>query len=217
MSDYHHGTHSVFAIHLHLVWVTKYRKPVLVGDVAFKTRELIREICRSESVEIIKGHISKDHIHLFVSVPPQSPALAVNPMPLASAGGAFTFPRHRLTKNNELQSGRFSHEMWNASRKYSCLVTSRGTHLHRNFQAVSITGIRTTPMEIEQCQTFDGPLTRKSTMSPHGGPVALPVNNIATFTIFPSNLCDSGPRMWHRRNGVQKRQKLFRSVYRQHR
>ena len=71
MSEYRHGSHSVFLIHLHLVWITKYRKPVLVGDVAFQTRELIREICRSESVEIIKGHIAKDHIHLFVSIPPQ--------------------------------------------------------------------------------------------------------------------------------------------------
>lgn len=57
-------------------------------------------------------------------------------------------------------------------------VTSRRTHLHRNFQTVSITGIRTTPMEIEQCQKFDGLLTRKSITSPHGGPVASPVNNM---------------------------------------
>jgi putative transposase len=54
-----------------LVWITKHRKPVLVGDVAFQTRELRREICRSEMVEIMKGHISKDHVYLFVSVPPQ--------------------------------------------------------------------------------------------------------------------------------------------------
>ena len=71
MSEYQHGAHSVFSIHLHLVWVTKYRKPVLRGDVAAKARELIREICRNESVEILKGHVSKDHIHLFVSIPPQ--------------------------------------------------------------------------------------------------------------------------------------------------
>ena len=44
MSEYRHGSHSVFAIHLHLVWVTKYRKPVLVGDVALQARELLREI-----------------------------------------------------------------------------------------------------------------------------------------------------------------------------
>ena len=70
MSEYRHGSHSIFAIHLHLVWITKYRKPVLVDDVAFQVREILREICRSESVEIIKGHISKDHVHLFVSIPP---------------------------------------------------------------------------------------------------------------------------------------------------
>ena len=40
------------------------------GEVANRTRELLREICKSHEVEILKGHISKDHIHMFVSVPP---------------------------------------------------------------------------------------------------------------------------------------------------
>jgi putative transposase len=53
-----------------LVWITKFRKPVLLGDVAIRVRKLIREICRSLEVEIIKGHVSKDHVHLFISVPP---------------------------------------------------------------------------------------------------------------------------------------------------
>ena len=70
MNEQRHGAHTVFAIHLHLVWITKYRKPILHGDVACRVRDLIREICRSESVEILKGHISKDHVHLFVSIPP---------------------------------------------------------------------------------------------------------------------------------------------------
>lgn len=69
MQNYQHGSHCVFTIHLHLVWITKYRKPVLVGDVALNVREIIREICRTESVEIIKGHVSRDHIHFFVSIP----------------------------------------------------------------------------------------------------------------------------------------------------
>ena len=66
-----HGAHTVFEIHLHLVWTTKYRKPILRGDVGIRVRELIRQICRQDDVEIIKGHISKDHVHLFVSIPPQ--------------------------------------------------------------------------------------------------------------------------------------------------
>ncbi|MCX5864314.1 MAG: IS200/IS605 family transposase [Deltaproteobacteria bacterium] len=64
---YRHGSHTVFTIHLHLVWITKYRKKVLVESVALR----IREICQGEGVDIIKGHVSKDHVHLFVSLPPQ--------------------------------------------------------------------------------------------------------------------------------------------------
>jgi len=70
MTEYRHGSHSVFSIHVHLVWTTKYRKPVLAGDVGCRARDVLREICQSELVEIIKGHISKDHVHLFVSIPP---------------------------------------------------------------------------------------------------------------------------------------------------
>lgn len=69
--EYRHGAHTVFAIHLHIVWVTKYRKPVLAGEVGVRVRELVRQICRDQDVEILKGHVAKDHVHVFVSVPPQ--------------------------------------------------------------------------------------------------------------------------------------------------
>jgi len=68
---YRHGSHTVFSIHLHLVWITEYRKKVLVESVSLRVRDIIREICQGEGVDIIKGHVSKDHVHLFVSIPPQ--------------------------------------------------------------------------------------------------------------------------------------------------
>jgi len=71
MSEYRHGAHTVFEIHVHLVWVTKYRKVVLRGEVGERVRELLREICRQHEVTIMKGHVAKDHVHLFVSLPPQ--------------------------------------------------------------------------------------------------------------------------------------------------
>jgi putative transposase len=71
MDEYRHGAHSVFEIHLHLVWVTKYRKPVLVGVIGHRVRDLIREICGGLDVHILKGHVSKDHVPLLVSMPPQ--------------------------------------------------------------------------------------------------------------------------------------------------
>src|ERR1700743_1594770 len=71
MNEYRHGSHSGFEIHLHLVWVTKYRKPVLVGPIGKRARELIREICGSHDVQILKGHISKDHVLVLLSIPPK--------------------------------------------------------------------------------------------------------------------------------------------------
>ena len=71
MGEYRRGAHTVYEIHLHLVWTTKYRRAVLVGDAAIRVRDLIREICGTHDVKIMKGHVSKDHVHLLVSIPPQ--------------------------------------------------------------------------------------------------------------------------------------------------
>ena len=71
MNEYRHGARSVFEIDLHLVWTTKYRKPVLVGPVGVRLRELIRETCGASDLHILKGHVSKDHVHLLVSISPQ--------------------------------------------------------------------------------------------------------------------------------------------------
>jgi putative transposase len=70
MKNYRKTSHSVYDLKFHLVWITKYRKPVLFGNVATRLRDLVRETCKSMEVEILKGHVSKDHVHLLVSVPP---------------------------------------------------------------------------------------------------------------------------------------------------
>ncbi len=64
------AAHCTYDIKYHLVWITKYRKPVITGKIAIRTRELIRIICQSNEVEILAGHVGNDHIHLLVSVPP---------------------------------------------------------------------------------------------------------------------------------------------------
>jgi putative transposase len=70
MENYRKGSPTIYDIKYHLVWITKYRKKVLIGAIAERVRELIRQICKTNDVEILKGHVSKDHVHLFVSVPP---------------------------------------------------------------------------------------------------------------------------------------------------
>lgn len=71
MKEYRHGAHTVFEIHLHLVWVTKYRRPALTGEVALRVRDMIREIWGQHEVTIMKGHVGRDHVPLLVSIPPQ--------------------------------------------------------------------------------------------------------------------------------------------------
>jgi putative transposase len=71
MSDYRHGSHTVFSIHLHIVWITKYRHKVLRGEVAERVRAIVREECRKLRVDILQGHIAADHVHVMLSIPPQ--------------------------------------------------------------------------------------------------------------------------------------------------
>ena len=68
--DYRYGSHTVFKIQYHFVFVTKYRYHALKGDVGLKARELIRQTCEAFEIEILKGVVSKDHIHILVSAPP---------------------------------------------------------------------------------------------------------------------------------------------------
>ena len=71
MKEYRSGAHTIYDLKYHLVWVTKYRYKVLRGDIALRTREIVRQICMAKEITIVKGHVSVDHLHLFVSVPPR--------------------------------------------------------------------------------------------------------------------------------------------------
>ena len=67
---YRYGSHTVFQIEYHFVWVTKYRYQVLKGEVAERVRELVRQTCEAFEIRIIRGVVSKDHVHILVSAPP---------------------------------------------------------------------------------------------------------------------------------------------------
>ena len=70
MKQYRKASHSVYDLKYHIVWITKYRKPVLTKEIGTRVRDLVRMICASLDVEIVKGNVSRDHVHLLVSVPP---------------------------------------------------------------------------------------------------------------------------------------------------
>ena len=70
MTEHRYGSHSISRLTAHLVWVTKYRYQVLRGDIQARCRELIIQICDAEDVRILKGVVSKDHVHMLIEYPP---------------------------------------------------------------------------------------------------------------------------------------------------
>lgn len=70
MRHYRLGAHTKSDLKVHLVWVPKYRKAILVGDVAIRVRDLLRQIAAEHELEIVSGKVARDHVHVFVSYRP---------------------------------------------------------------------------------------------------------------------------------------------------
>ncbi len=106
MQNYRKTSHRTYDCKYHIVWITKYRKKVLGGEVGKRVRELVREICRRNDVEILKGHVSKDHVNLFVSVPPH---LAISKLVQYLKGKSS----YKLMQENKQVSRLFwGHHLW---------------------------------------------------------------------------------------------------------
>ena len=70
MSDLRTNGHTVSRLSVHIVWVTKYRYPVLKGDIKLRCRSILIQICNAEDMRILKGVISTDHVHLHIEYRP---------------------------------------------------------------------------------------------------------------------------------------------------
>lgn len=70
MRKYRLGAHTKTDLKVHVVWLPKYRKPVLTGDVAVRVRDIIRQIAAEHEIEIISGKVARDHVHVFLGYRP---------------------------------------------------------------------------------------------------------------------------------------------------
>ena len=70
MENYRNSSHCVFDVKYHFVWCPKYRKRVLTGEVATRLRDLVRQICLANEIEILEGAVSGDHVYVLLSCPP---------------------------------------------------------------------------------------------------------------------------------------------------
>ncbi len=70
MTEYSKTSHTVFYHRYHIVWITKYRKRVMTGNLRLRIREIIAQVAEEMHIKIINGVLSADHIHLFLEIPP---------------------------------------------------------------------------------------------------------------------------------------------------
>ncbi|TLP70491.1 IS200/IS605 family transposase, partial [Maribacter sp. ACAM166] len=61
---------SISRLTVHIVWSTKYRYHVLKGDIQVRCRSLLMQICDAEDIWILKGLVSKDHVHMHIEYRP---------------------------------------------------------------------------------------------------------------------------------------------------
>ena len=64
-------SHTKWNCQYHIVFIPKYRKKVLFGQVKSDVRDIIKTLCNYKKVEIVEGAVCADHVHLCVSIPPK--------------------------------------------------------------------------------------------------------------------------------------------------
>jgi putative transposase len=78
MSPIKRTSHAVYDLKYHMVWVPKYRKMILRGELAKRLKTTFQEISERYEFEIGTMEVKDDHVHLFLSAPPRySPARVV--------------------------------------------------------------------------------------------------------------------------------------------
>ena len=70
-SEYRAGRHCVFNIHIHLVFITKYRKVVFTNEIIEDLKTVFNNVCKDFEAELIEFDGEGDHVHLLINYPPK--------------------------------------------------------------------------------------------------------------------------------------------------
>jgi putative transposase len=71
MDDYENLNHSVWDCKYHVVFIPKYRKKVLYGELRRRMGEMFRSLARQKECQVLEGHLMPDHVHMLISIPPK--------------------------------------------------------------------------------------------------------------------------------------------------
>ena len=70
-NDIRHGRHCVFKMHVHLVFVTKYRRGVFTKAILDDLQEIFSNVCADFEAELVEFDGEYDHVHRLVNYPPK--------------------------------------------------------------------------------------------------------------------------------------------------
>ncbi len=71
MSDYRSLAHSRWECKYHVVFIPKYRKKVIFGQIRKYLGAVLRRLAQQRESEIEEGHLMRDHVHMMISIPPK--------------------------------------------------------------------------------------------------------------------------------------------------
>jgi putative transposase len=99
--------HAVYDLKYHLVWIPKYRKPILNREIKGYLKEVFQQIAKEYDFQIDTMEVMEDHVHIFTEAPPKySPADVVQIMKSISA-------RETLRRFPKLRRQLWAGELWN--------------------------------------------------------------------------------------------------------
>ena len=64
-------SHSKWECKYHLVFIPKYRKKVLYGQLRQYLGDILRMLARQKESEVLEGHLCPDHVHMLIEIPPK--------------------------------------------------------------------------------------------------------------------------------------------------
>ena len=70
-NDIRHGRHCVFLMHVHLVFVTKYRRDVFTAAILDDLRPIFAKVCTDFQAQLVEFDGEDDHVHLLVNYQPK--------------------------------------------------------------------------------------------------------------------------------------------------
>ena len=71
MYDEQSLSHTKWDCKYHVIWIPKYRKKSIFGDLRKFLGEIFRELAKQKECTVIEGHLMPDHVHILLSIPPK--------------------------------------------------------------------------------------------------------------------------------------------------